>query len=85
MIISILYKYWLKLIGRYDKIYPWDAPKNNDPVKYCDVYKKLGCSHVDGYLCNFPKCSILIEYKDGLERSNKLKRIINVTKNNTKF
>lgn len=36
----------------------------NDPVKYCDVYKSEGCSHVDGYLCNYPYCSILKEWKE---------------------
>ena len=29
-----------------------------DPVKYCEVYKREGCSHVDGPLCDFPNCSI---------------------------
>ena len=29
-----------------------------DPVSKCAVYKKTGCSHVDGLLCDFPKCSI---------------------------
>lgn len=44
---------WLKKI--------WVSFKSihkNDPVKKCTVYKKLGCSHVDGYLCNFETCSI---------------------------
>jgi hypothetical protein len=27
-----------------------------DPVKHCILYKKLGCSHVDGMLCNFDTC-----------------------------
>ena len=72
----MIHKYWLKLIGRYDKLHPWDVPKNNDPVKYCEVYKKEGCSHVDGYLCDFPKCSMLLEYREELERSYKLKKII---------
>ena len=27
-----------------------------DPVKYCERYKKSGCVHVDGYLCNMETC-----------------------------
>lgn len=33
---------------------------NNDPVKYCTVYKREGCAHVDGLLCNFPDCHIYL-------------------------
>ena len=35
----------------------------NDPVKGCDVYKNIGCAHVDGFLCDYPNCSILKDYK----------------------
>jgi hypothetical protein len=38
-----------------------DAMKN-DPVKYCRLYKETGCSHVDGFLCDYPKCDMLKEY-----------------------
>lgn len=31
-----------------------------DPVKYCNVYKQVGCSHVDGYLCDVDKCDIKV-------------------------
>jgi hypothetical protein len=34
----------------------------NDPVKGCDLYKNEGCCHVDGILCDYPKCSMLKEY-----------------------
>tara|TARA_R110000787_G_scaffold62470_3_gene141262 strand:+ start:1337 stop:1516 length:180 start_codon:yes stop_codon:yes gene_type:complete len=37
--------------------------KENDPVRSCDVYKKIGCSHVDGYLCDMKTCDILKDYK----------------------
>lgn len=37
--------------------------QETDPVKYCEVYKNSGCSHVDGMYCNFPDCEILIEFK----------------------
>ena len=36
----------------------------NDPVKGCDVYKKEGCAHVDGFLCDYPGCSILKNYRN---------------------
>lgn len=34
-----------------------------DPVKACDLYKNIGCTHVDGFLCDYPDCSMLKEYK----------------------
>lgn len=37
--------------------------KYPDPVIVCDVYKREGCSHVDGYLCNPKTCNMLIKYK----------------------
>lgn len=27
-----------------------------DPVKRCIIYKKYGCAHVDGMLCNYNHC-----------------------------
>jgi len=36
----------------------------NDPVRGCDVYKNIGCSHVDGFLCDYPDCSILKKYTE---------------------
>ena len=43
----------------------------NDPVKKCNLYKNNGCSHVDGILCDFPKCSINKEYNyDNIEKMN---------------
>jgi len=38
------------------------STRNTDPVKGCDVYKELGCSHVDGCLCDYPECSMLVKY-----------------------
>ncbi|OQB40304.1 MAG: hypothetical protein BWY04_01393 [candidate division CPR1 bacterium ADurb.Bin160] len=34
----------------------------NDPVFNCKMYKEQGCCHVDGILCDFPKCSMNEEY-----------------------
>lgn len=36
--------------------------KGKDPVRHCAVYKEIGCSHVDGYLCNMSDCSIRRDY-----------------------
>lgn len=44
--------------------------RSNDPVHSCDLYrdKSAGsCVHVDGPLCDFPKCSMLAEYKQQRE------------------
>lgn len=38
--------------------------RTDDPVKQCPVYKDEGCTHVDGYLCDYPKCSIVEQYLD---------------------
>jgi len=37
----------------------------SDPVKYCRVYKEIGCSHVDGYLCDMKTCSIRQKFLNG--------------------
>lgn len=34
-----------------------------DPVRGCELYKNEGCSHVDGLLCDYPKCKMLKEYR----------------------
>lgn len=38
----------------------------SDPVHSCDVYKDKtegSCVHVDGPLCDYPKCQILTDYR----------------------
>ena len=45
---------WLKLI------------RDKDPVKHCALYLEEGCAHVDGYLCDFPDCTILKDFKSNL-------------------
>lgn len=40
--------------------------RSTDPVYSCDLYrdKSAGsCAHVDGPLCDFPKCSMLADYR----------------------
>ena len=36
--------------------------KKTDPVYGCELYKDKGCSHVDGVLCDFPKCKMNEQY-----------------------
>lgn len=35
---------------------------HTDPAKNCGFYKSFGCSHVDGPLCDFPRCSMFKEW-----------------------
>ena len=37
----------------------------SDPVKYCQVYKEIGCAHVDGYLCDMRTCDIRQKFING--------------------
>jgi len=32
-----------------------------DPVKHCNVYRTVGCAHVDGMLCNMRTCDITVQ------------------------
>lgn len=34
----------------------------NDPVKKCSLYRDIKCPHVDGFLCDFPKCNMEYQY-----------------------
>lgn len=36
---------------------------NNDPVRDCLLYRDRGCNHVDGFLCDYPDCSMLKDYE----------------------
>ena len=41
------------------KILDWfKSLRSNDPVYSCIVYKRHGCSHVDGILCDIKTCDI---------------------------
>jgi hypothetical protein len=35
-----------------------------NPVRSCEVYKEINCSHVDGMLCDYPECQILKDYRE---------------------
>ncbi len=36
--------------------------KYSDPVKVCEVYNQIGCTHVDGYHCDPDDCDIRKKY-----------------------
>lgn len=39
----------------------------NDPVYNCELYNDDdagSCAHVNGMLCNYPRCSLLTDYKN---------------------
>lgn len=38
-------------------IFPWSK---DDPVRHCNVYKTVGCAHVDGMLCNLKTCDVQV-------------------------
>lgn len=65
---------------------------DSDPVYNCKLYTDEGCSHVDGFLCDFPKCSMLKEYleegmtiKDDEQFRKDLRELMNETKRKTPF
>ena len=35
----------------------------NDPVKHCQVYRTVGCTHVDGFHCDMKTCNIEVTVK----------------------
>lgn len=39
-------------------------PYRYDPVRKCLLYRNEGCSHVDGYLCDFHTCKMRKDYID---------------------
>lgn len=52
------------LIAAWHKILASMFNNQNDPVKHCELYKEQGCSHVDGFLCDFPSCSMRADYNN---------------------
>lgn len=36
--------------------------EKSDPVKACTVHKEIGCTHVDGYMCDTKECDIKKKY-----------------------
>lgn len=55
-----MYKTFRKIINVVARMFN----DKNDPIKQCEVYKQIHCSHVDGYLCDMKTCSILKDFKE---------------------
>ena len=43
-------------------IYVKRTSNPNDPMYHCEMYLDEDCPHVDGPLCDFPKCEMLKHY-----------------------
>lgn len=37
--------------------------RDTDPVRHCEHYRHMGCSHVDGPLCDMKACRELKDYR----------------------
>jgi hypothetical protein len=57
-IVSVLLVVILKFVQKCNNYLQED-----DPVYQCDVFKKLGCSHIDGVFCDMRTCSILYNFR----------------------
>ena len=59
---------WLciALAACYAMIKVGSSSSGDDPIG-CDVHREMGCSHVDGPLCDYPGCSMLKAYKEAKE------------------
>lgn len=67
---SVIKNFFLGLFSFIDNM----DNQNPDPVKHCQVYRTIGCTHVDGPLCDVTTCKDT--YK--VEISPRDKRIINI-------
>jgi hypothetical protein len=52
-------------IGTLEEAEKFRKMRNGDPVKHCEVYKEIGCAHVDGYLCDMGTCGIREKFLNG--------------------
>ena len=58
--------------------------RDKAPVRHCDVYKEIGCAHVDGYLCNMSDCDILSGYKcEKVQKSGSNQPVVKPPKSET--
>lgn len=65
------------------RLIAWFKRKTIDPAKHCVTYKRYGCAHVDGYLCEFNNCPMRINQVLFFEEINKesiINKIINLPK-----
>jgi len=61
--ISIVIAFLLLLIVVFIKPFIERRIIKKDPFYSCELFKETGCSRIDSYLCNYPKCNMLNEYK----------------------
>jgi len=54
-----------RIINWFEK---WNWAYKNDPIKDCQLYNDKGCSYIDGFLCNFPSCSMNEEYIKNIKK-----------------
>ena len=55
------------MIKRLKKLWAnYKRMREADPVFHCEFYKKNGCTHVDGYLCDMPSCEIRADYLESI-------------------
>jgi len=45
-----------------------------DPVKHCNVYKSVGCAHIDGMLCNMRTCNVKVVVSIEPQKINEVER-----------
>ncbi len=54
--------------------------QQTDPLHYCEFHKQVGCTHVDGFLCDVNTCNTRTDYQLQLLEQEKHKKP--VSKNN---
>lgn len=55
--------------------------KHIDPVYHCIIYKLHGCSHVDGFLCEFNTCVERLSLQSEIDLfNNRIKKINKINK-----
>jgi len=47
----------------------YELMNRNDPVKCCEIYKTIGCSHVDGLICDMKTCKELKQWRNNHDES----------------
>ena len=43
----------------------------DDPYYHCTFFKDNGCAHVDGLLCDFPKCKMNKDYENSKSNASR--------------
>lgn len=59
----------MRLVNKIKKFIKRLNISKNDPYYHCELFRDRGCAHVDGLLCDFPKCDMNKSYK---ENKNKI-------------